>query len=173
MPVDGAQRLSVTLRATEGFLRSLMLGGNCRWDYTTLCKRGLGVSLGRQSCWALASGPRVESLWGGRIGASHGYTKRRTWRKLPDSIQAVVLSEASLDESGAWQMSGDGAYDKRKVYDGIKRSLDCAQLNSEGRTQAKSRESAFPGRDCHVSARPSLVPIFRPGSYRSRRWKPR
>ena len=67
----------------------------------------------------------------------HGYTKRRTWRKLhlsvdseTQEIQAVVLSEASLDDAGAVpelldqstepveQMSGDGAYDKRKVYEG-------------------------------------------------------
>ena len=65
----------------------------------------------------------------------HGYSKRRTWRKLhlsvdsgSQEIQAVVLSEASLDDAGAVpelldqmvepveQMSGDGAYDKRKVY---------------------------------------------------------
>ena len=38
----------------------------------------------------------------------HGYTKRRTWRKLhlsvdseTQEIQAVVLSEASLDDAGA------------------------------------------------------------------------
>ena len=60
-----------------------------------------------------------------------------TWRKLhlsvdseTQEIQAVVLSEASLDDAGAVpelldqstesveQMSGDGAYDKRKVYEG-------------------------------------------------------
>jgi len=65
-----------------------------------------------------------------------GYTKRRTWRKLHLSvdsdtheIQAVALSEASLDDAGAVlemleqitepieQLDGDGAYDKRKVYD--------------------------------------------------------
>ena len=67
----------------------------------------------------------------------HGYTKRRTWRKLhlsvdgeTQEIQAVVLSEASLDDAGAApelldqstgsveQVGGDGAYDKRKVYEG-------------------------------------------------------
>lgn len=53
------------------------------------------------------------------------------WTVLPrkDEIQAVVLSEASLDDAGAVpemleqitepieQLDGDGAYDKRKVYD--------------------------------------------------------
>ena len=62
----------------------------------------------------------------------HGYTKRRTWRKLhlsvdseTQEIQAVVLSEASLDDAGAVpdllnqstepveHVGGDGAYDKR------------------------------------------------------------
>ena len=66
----------------------------------------------------------------------HGYTKRRAWRKLDLSvdaasqeIQAVALSEASLDDAGAVpelleqatapvaQLSADGAYAKRKVYD--------------------------------------------------------
>ena len=69
----------LTLRATEGFLRSLF--HLLEWelpvpDYTTLCKRAkrLGVSLGRKAAGPLASGPgqhRVESLWGGRMeGAS-------------------------------------------------------------------------------------------------------
>ena len=66
----------------------------------------------------------------------HGYSKRRTWRKLHLSvdgetheIEAAVLSEARLDDAGAVpelfdqmtesveQMSADGAYDKRKVYE--------------------------------------------------------
>ena len=65
----------------------------------------------------------------------HGYSKRRTWRKLhlgvdsaTHEIKAVVLSEASRDDAGAVpdlldqieepveQLSADGAYDKRKVY---------------------------------------------------------
>ena len=112
-------------------------------DYTTLCKRArrLGVSLGRKAAGPLhlvldSTGLKVfgEGEWKVR---QHGYTKRRTWRKLhlsvdseTQEIQAVVLSEASLDDAGAVpelldqstepveQMSGDGAYDKRKVYEG-------------------------------------------------------
>ena len=136
----------LTLRATEGFLRSLF--HLLEWelpvpDYTTLCKRArrLGVSLGRKAAGPLhlvldSTGLKVfgEGEWKVR---QHGYTKRRTWRKLhlsvdseTQEIQAVVLSEASLDDAGAVpelldqstepveQMSGDGAYDKRKVYEG-------------------------------------------------------
>ena len=136
----------LTLRATEGFLRSLF--HLLEWelpvpDYTTLCKRArrLGVSLGRKAAGPLhlvldSTGLKVfgEGEWKVR---QHGYTKRRTWRKLhlsvdseTQEIQAVVLSEASLDDAGGVpelldqstepveQMSGDGAYDKRKVYEG-------------------------------------------------------
>ena len=138
----------LTLRATEGFLRSLF--HLLEWelpvpDYTTLCKRAkrLAVSLGRKAAGPLhlvldSTGLKVfgEGEWKVR---QHGYTKRRTWRKLhlsvdseTQEIQAVVLSEAGLDDAGAVpelldqstesveQMSGDGAYDKRKVYE------DCA-----------------------------------------------
>ena len=111
----------LTLRATEGFLRSAMFH-LLEWelpvpDYTTLCKRAkrLAVSLGRKGL--LLPGPlhlvldstglKVfgEGEWKVR---QHGYTKRRTWRKLhlsvdsaTQEIQAVVLSEAGLDDAGA------------------------------------------------------------------------
>ena len=73
-------------------------------DYTTLCKRAkhLAVSLLRKGCWALASGTgqhRVKVFGEGEWKVrQHGYTKRRTWRKLhlsvdseTQEIQAVVL----------------------------------------------------------------------------------
>ncbi len=136
----------LTLRAAEGFLRSVF--HLLEWDlpapdYTTLCKRAkrLGVSLLRKAAGPLhlvldSTGLKVfgEGEWKVR---QHGYTKRRTWRKLhlsvdseTQEIQAVVLSEASLDDAGAVpelldqstesveQVGGDGAYDKRKVYEG-------------------------------------------------------
>ena len=112
-------------------------------DYTTLCKRAkrLAVSLFRKAAGPLhlvldSTGLKVfgEGEWKVR---QHGYTKRRTWRKLhlsvdseTQEIQAVVLSEANLDDAGAVpelldqsteaveQVGGDGAYDKRKVYEG-------------------------------------------------------
>jgi hypothetical protein len=146
----------LTLRATEGFLRSLFRLMELELpvpDYTTLCKRakGLAVSLLQKAAGPLhlvldSTGLKVfgEGEWKVR---QHGYTKRRTWRKLhlsvdsaTQEIQGVVLSEASLDDAGAVpdlldqstesveQVGGDGAYDKRKVYEdcgsrGIKRVL--------------------------------------------------
>ena len=134
----------LTLRATEGFVKSvfqlmdLELGVP---DYTTICKRSqcLAVVLPRQAKGPLhavldSTGLKVfgEGEWKVR---QHGYSKRRTWRKLhlsvdsgSQEIQAVVLSEAGQDDAGAVpelldqmeepveQLSGDGAYDKRKVY---------------------------------------------------------
>ena len=81
-------------------------------DYTTLCKRAkrLGVSWAGKllgPCISDSTGLKVfgEGEWKVR---QHGYTKRRTWRKLhlsvdseTQEIQAVVLSEASLDDAGA------------------------------------------------------------------------
>ena len=69
----------LTLRATEGFLRSLfhLLGWELPVpDYTTPLQacQASGGFLAQDSYWALASGTgqhRVESLWGGRMeGAS-------------------------------------------------------------------------------------------------------
>jgi IS5 family transposase len=134
----------LTLRATEGFVKSvfqlmdLELGVP---DYTTICRRAkfLEVVLPRQAKGPLhavldSTGLKVfgEGEWKVR---QHGYSKRRTWRKLhlsvdsgSQEIQAVVLSEAGQDDAGVVpelldqmeepvaQLSGDGAYDQRKVY---------------------------------------------------------
>lgn len=139
----------LTLRATEGFVRAIFkLSGSelAVPDYTTICRRSkwLKVSLPRNATGPLhtvldSTGLKVfgEGEWKVR---QHGYSKRRTWRKLhlsvdADSheIQAMVLSEASLDDAGAVdelfdqmsesveQMSADGAYDKRKVYEACAR----------------------------------------------------
>jgi Transposase DDE domain len=134
----------LTLRATEGFARSLLELMTLKLtvpDYTTICKRSkeLAVRLPRKAKGPLhavldSTGLKVfgEGEWKVR---QHGYTKRRTWRKLhlsvdsgSQEIQSVVLSEAGMDDGGAVpelldqiaepveQLSGDGAYDKRKVY---------------------------------------------------------
>lgn len=135
----------LTLRATEGFARSLfeILEVEAKVpDYTTLCKRARGLTVQLPKT---ASGPMHvvldstglklygEGEWKVR---KHGYSKRRTWRKLhlsvdevSQQIQAVVLTEANVDDAEAGcqllndtpgpieQVSGDGAYDKRKFYD--------------------------------------------------------
>lgn len=133
------------LRGTEGFVRSIfeLMGLELSVpDYTTICKRSkcLKVSLPRKSKGPLhavldSTGLKVfgEGEWKVR---QHGYSKRRTWRKLHLSvdsdtheIEAVLLSESSLDDAGAVedlldqitepieQLDADGAYDKRKVYE--------------------------------------------------------
>jgi hypothetical protein len=159
-PVGGQVRYSdraiecmLTLRAvfhlpyrqTEGFGQSVMdlLEVNVTVpDYTTLCKRSadLPVTL-PTSC--LDEGKHIvvdstglkiygEGEWKVR---QHGYSQRRTWRKLhlsvdeaTQEIQAVVLTEAGVDDAEAGrqllndtagpiqQVSGDGTYDKRKFY---------------------------------------------------------
>jgi hypothetical protein len=135
----------LTYRQTEGFGRSVLdlLGAEVRMpDYTTLCKRStaLVVELPTSTTGPLhivvdSSGLKIygEGEWKVR---QHGYSKRRTWRKLHLSvdeashqIQAALLTEAGVDDAQAGQqlidqtpgpieqVSGDGAYDKRKFYD--------------------------------------------------------
>lgn len=137
-------------RQTEGFGKSLMdlLAVNAPIpDYTTLCIRSadLKVALspsqvqGAKHIVVDSTGLKVygEGEWKVR---QHGVSKRRTWRKLhlsvneaTQSIEAVVLTEASVDDAEAGgdlldetggspeQVSGDGAYDKRKFYDACQR----------------------------------------------------
>jgi len=116
-------------------------------DYTTLCKRSvdLAVSIPRSNpdkpkhVVVDSTGMKIygEGEWKVR---QHGYSKRRTWRKLHLSvdennheIQAVVLTEASVDDAQAGQhlldetpgaieqVSGDGSYDKAKFYEACTR----------------------------------------------------
>lgn len=133
------------LRAMEGFVRSLfeLMDLNLPVpDYSTVCKRAkhLTVSLpptasgGPIHVVVDSTGLKIfgEGEWKVR---KHGYSKRRTWRKLhlgvdsaTHEIQAVVLTEASVDDAEVAsdlldqtsepieQFSADGAYDKRKVY---------------------------------------------------------
>ena len=133
------------LRAVEGFVRSLfeLMDLNLPVpDYSTVCKRAkhLTVNLpptasdGPIHVVVDSTGLKIfgEGEWKVR---KHGYSKRRTWRKLhlgvdsaTHEIQAVVLTEASVDDAEVAsdlldqtsepieQFSADGAYDKRKVY---------------------------------------------------------
>jgi Transposase DDE domain len=134
-------------RGVEGFVRSLF--GMMKIDlpvpdHSTLSKRGktLKVNLPKKSSGSLnivldSTGLKIygEGEWKVR---KHGYSKRRTWRKLhlggnPDTgeILAVVLTEnrvsddavvkAMLEqiEESLLSCAGDGAYDKRKVYEAL------------------------------------------------------
>ena len=132
-------------RQTAGFGRSIMalLGVQVTVpDYTTLCKRSANLAVdlspsqmqGAKHIVVDSTGLKVygEGEWKVR---KHGYSKRRTWRKLhlavdeaTGEVEAVVLTEASVDDAAVTtelltqtkakveQLSADGAYDKEKVY---------------------------------------------------------
>jgi hypothetical protein len=131
----------------EGFVRSLfwMMKINLPVpDHTTLSKRGkdVKVKLPKKSSQSLnivmdSTGLKIygEGEWKVRM---HGFSKRRTWRKLhlganPENgeIQAVLLTENNVSDDNAVErlleqieqtildFAADGAYDKRKVYDSL------------------------------------------------------
>jgi hypothetical protein len=131
-------------RQTEGFAGSIsqLLGVKLPIpDYTTLNRRakGLPVRLPARAKGTIhlvldSTGLKVygEGEWKVR---KHGYSKRRTWRKLhlavdeaTGEVEAVVLTEAKVDDAAVTaellsqtqtqveQLSADGAYDKEKVY---------------------------------------------------------
>jgi hypothetical protein len=137
----------LTNRGVEGFVGSIfrMMRINLPVpDHTTLSKRGkdLKVNLPKKTNRKLnivmdSTGLKIygEGEWKVR---QHGVSKRRTWRKLhiganPEDgeIQAVILTENSVSDDAAVavllkqieqeidEFAADGAYDKRKVYDGL------------------------------------------------------
>lgn len=138
----------LTLRATQGLLISMMALLKVKLpvpDYSTLCRRRrkLEVNLPRRAkdeplhVVVDATGIKVygEGEWKVR---SHGWSKRRTWRKLHLGVDAAggeivaaavttndfsdgqLLPEllAQIDEDIA-QVSADGAYDTRACYAAI------------------------------------------------------
>src|ERR671931_554914 len=132
-------------RNAQGLLASLLdlMGLELRTpDYTTLCRRqgGLEVSLPRQGPGKAlhvvveATGLKVygEGEWKVR---QHGYTKRRTWRKLHlgvdecrGEIMATVLSTNNVGDSEVLsdlldqidepteQLPADGSYDTWEIH---------------------------------------------------------
>lgn len=143
----------LTNRQTEGFMRSLFAMLKIALpvpDHSTLSIRGkkLKVNLPKKTSQRLnivmdSTGLKIygEGEWKVR---QHGVSKRRTWRKLhiganPEDgeIQAALLTENSVSDDQAVAgllaqiepeievFAADGAYDKRKVYDGVnEHSLD-------------------------------------------------
>ncbi len=134
----------LTNRQVEGFLGSLFK--LLHWalpvpDHSTVCRRGktLNVLLPKRAAGPLnlvldSTGLKVygEGEWKVR---QHGYSKRRTWRKLhlgvdPESgeIQAAALTENSVSDAEMAKplleqvtppiqaLAADGSYDQRKVY---------------------------------------------------------
>jgi hypothetical protein len=139
----------LTLRATEGFSRSLLELMEMDLpvpDYTTLCRRAatVRITLPKKAEGPLhlvldSTGLKVygEGEWKVR---QHGSSKRRTWLKLhlaidPESheIRAAVVSEPGVtdeeavpallaQEEGPISGAGaDGAYDRRTVYEELGR----------------------------------------------------
>ena len=137
----------LTLRATEGFARSLfgLMGADLPVpDYSTLCRRAatVRVRLPKKASGPLhlvidSTGLKVygEGEWKVR---QHGYSKRRTWLKLhlavdPQSheIQAAMVTEPGVTdaemvpplldqvENPVESAAADGAYDRRSVYEAL------------------------------------------------------
>lgn len=165
-------------RQTVGFGQSVidLLAAEVRVpDYTTLCKRSSDVAISLPTSnpnepkhiVVDSTGLKIygEGEWKVR---QHGYSKRRTWRKLHLSvdentheIQALVLTEAGVDDAEAGkqlledtpgeinQVSGDGSYDKRKFYDacsarGVKRITVPPQRNAKIWQHGNSKKVPLP-----------------------------
>jgi IS5 family transposase len=139
----------LSLRATKGLMRSLMRLLDLDlpvMDYSQLSRRcaTLEVALPRRRTDETlhmvvdSTGVKVfgEGEWKVR---QHGYTKRRTWRKLHlgadestgEIVAAVVTTNNVADsqvleelleqvEEKIEQVSGDGGYDKRNCYEAIR-----------------------------------------------------
>jgi len=135
----------LTLRSTEGLLASIITLLGVEWecpDHTTLSRRRrvLDVVLPRRRATAPfhlvvdATGVKVygDGEWKVR---QHGYSKRRTWRKLhigadeaTGEIVAAVVSTNDVSDGQVLpellaqtdepltQVSGDGGYDQRSCY---------------------------------------------------------
>lgn len=134
----------LTLRATEGFAQSavrLMHLSVAVPDYSTLSRRAktVRVKLPKQrtgELYAVLDSTGLKVFGEGEWKVSqHGYSKRRTWRKLHfatdptgKEIQFVVLTENDVDDATVVPelleqidrpiegLNADGAYDKAKVY---------------------------------------------------------
>lgn len=134
------------LRALQGFLTSLVLLMNIELsipDYTRICRRSKSLgqelkNLSKKSVTDLvidSTGLKVygEGEWKVR---QHGYSKRRTWRKVhlavcPDSHEIVfeILTENSVGDCKVYpdflkaapesveRTYGDGAYDTENCYE--------------------------------------------------------
>ena len=139
----------LTLRATEGFPRSLFELMDLDLpvpDYSTLCRRAatVQITLPRKTSGPLhlvldSTGLKVygEGEWKVR---QYGYSKRRTWLKLhlavdpqTHEIQAAMVTEPGVTDAEAVpalleqvdnpveRASADGAYDRRAVYEALDR----------------------------------------------------
>lgn len=135
------------LRATQGLARSLFEIMSLPLDvphYSTLCRRAVTtlIDLPKQADGPVhlvidSTGLKVygEGEWKVR---QHGYSRRRTWRKLhlaidPDSheIQAALMTNTGVTDAEAvpdlldqvdrevTRVLADGAYDQSQVYEAV------------------------------------------------------
>lgn len=140
------QLFNMTLRMTEGFVRSLMelTRSSCEAPhYSTLAKRGktlkisLGVKRTKKPLHVLVDSTGVQVVGEGEWKAlKHGRTKHQLWRKLHIAIdadnQTILAGEVTegvrLDgnylprlvnkiKGPIYQITGDGAYDKKNCYE--------------------------------------------------------
>jgi hypothetical protein len=161
-------------RATEGLARSLMelLGLALDVpDHSTLSRRGktVRVRLPRKATGPLhavldSSGLKVygEGEWKVR---QHGYSKRRTWRKIhlavdaeASEIEAALLSEAGVHDAEAAPLllaqlersvasvGADGAYDRENVYETLATQAPNATIAIPPRRDAKIQQHG----NCHA-----------------------
>jgi len=155
----------LTNREVEGFMRSIFEQMKIRYDvpdHSTLSRRGrkIHVRLPKRAKSPLylvldSSGLKVygEGEWKVR---QHGWSKRRTWRKLhlatdsrTNEIQAIVTSEAGMHDSEAVELllkdvdqpiasaSADGAYDRRPVYQAVQSHTPSANIAIPPRKDAR------------------------------------
>ena len=141
----------LTLRATEGFARSLFELMSLDLpvpDYTTLCRRAatVRITLPKRAEGPLhlvldSTGLKVygEGEWKVR---QHGYSKRRTWLKLhlavdpqTHEIQAAMVTDPGVTdaetvpalleqvENPIESAAADGAYDRQEVYDALEQPV--------------------------------------------------
>ena len=152
-------------REAEGLVRSifaLMQVGLAAPDHSTLSRRGrtVQIRLPKQTRGPLhvvmdSSGLKVfgEGEWKVR---QHGWSKRRTWRKMHLSIdvtrgevQAAMLSSAGVSDAEMVEpmlaqidepierLTADGAYDKRAVYVSVQARAPDAEIAIPPRHNAR------------------------------------
>ena len=196
-------RFSLTLRETQGFASSLLeLMGLFLPvpNYSTLSRRAnsLEVQIRKKSSTKRSIHAVIDSTGLKVFGEGewkvrqHGYSKRRTWRKLhlcideeTNEIMSSVLTENSFKdnevfedlidaaEADIYQASGDGAYDARNCWE------YCDKRNIQGvfpprvnaKIQVHGNSKAPPGsRDQHLRQIRELgKPIWKAMSGYSRR----
>jgi len=136
------------LRQTEGLVESIFRLLRIKVeiaDYTTLSRRGEDLKVvipkeEKESVHIIVDSSGVKVFGEGEWKVSkHGYSKRRTWKKIhiaidsDQEVRAVTTTNNDIadcaevenllnqEESKIDDFTGDGGYDKKKVYDITKR----------------------------------------------------